>query len=119
MHNKYEILARAGIDMEELMENMGYDEKIVNHVLIAFLSDKNYEDFCDSMKRQDYGKVFLTAHTLKGVLSNLAMKNLQIVCSNIVEKLRNKDYDNIDCDMRKFCNMYNEIRDTIMEVYNE
>ena len=42
-----------------------------------------------------------------------------LIGSNLVEKLRHKDYDNIDCEFEEFCNMYNEICDTIMEVYDE
>lgn len=119
MELRYEILNKAGIDIAELLENMGYNDAVVEHIFKAFLKDDNYEKLCKSLESKDYETAFLAAHTLKGVLSNLAIKNLQLLCSNIVEKLRHKDYDNIDCEFKEFCNMYNEIRDTIMEVYDE
>ena len=112
MDSRYGRLKDAGIDIVELTDSMGFDDKMMEYVF-------NYEKLCKSIECKDYETAFLAAHTLKGVLSNLEIKNLQVVCSNLVEKLRHKDYDNIDCEFEEFCNMYNEIRDTIMEVYDE
>ncbi len=119
MDTRYGMLKDVGIDIVELTDNMGFDDKMIEYVFKAFLKDDNFEKLCKSIECKDYETAFLAAHTLKGVLSNLAIKNLQLLCSNIVEKLRHKDYDNIDCEFKEFCNMYNEIRDTIMEVYDE
>lgn len=117
MNKKDRILAEAGIDMEEIMENTGYDENVMDFVLKAFLQDANFDKFNESIEKKEYEEAFLAAHTLKGVFSNLAMKNLQNVCSVIVEKLRNKDYDNISEDIKDFRYMYNKMNCAIVEVY--
>lgn len=117
VNKKDRILAEAGIDMEEIMENTGYDENVMDFVLKAFLQDANFDKFNESIEKKEYEEAFLAAHTLKGVFSNLAMKNLQNVCSVIVEKLRNKDYDNISEDIKDFRYMYNKMNCAIVEVY--
>lgn len=119
MDLKYKALSEVGFNIDEMLENMCYDDNVVMYILKTFLKDENYIKLCKSIEEKDYETAFFAAHTLKGVLSNLAVKNLHILCSNIVEKLRNKDYDNIDLDFKEFCNLYDEVLDTIMEVCDE
>lgn len=96
MKENLQNLIKAGIDINEAMENMCYDMDVFQHVLEKFLQDSNFKQLQMDIPKQNYESAFYHAHTLKGVLANIGMKDFCSICSNVVEKLRKSDYYGID-----------------------
>ena len=107
-----EALRAFGADTEDglnrCMGNEGFYLKLVGSVL----EDKNFEVLAESIARQDLDSAFDAAHSLKGVLGNLALTPIfQPVC-NITEFLRAK----ADMDYAPLLREITEMRDELVRM---
>ena len=82
-------------DYEGTISRLMKDE-IIKKFVIKFLNDKSYEELKSNLESSNMEDAFRSAHTLKGVASNLGMTKLYTVGSEITETLRHKEYDGVD-----------------------
>lgn len=124
----FEKLENSGISVADLLDNIGGRTEMVEPILKEFLKDENINTIrsvvSDAYEKENfindevrYSAVLSSAHTLKGILANLGMDDLNKSCSDIVEKLRANDYDNIDKMIDIFDEKYRKMCNNITEAY--
>ena len=64
---------------------------------------------------KDYEEAFKHAHNLKGVSGNLEMTRLTKVTTELTEKLRSKDFTDLDGDFELLKKEYRQVLDAINE----
>lgn len=84
-------LNAAGIDTEEALARFMGNEALMMKFLLRFPQDPSFQQLKESMDRKDAAGAFAAAHTLKGVVGNLSMKELFRRVSDVVEDLRGGD----------------------------
>lgn len=102
-------LRNVGICVDEAMDNICGDLNVLEDVLKLFIQDSTFNNLLEAVRKEDYQCAFKYAHTLKGVTANLGMKNLQIICNELVEKLRKNDYYGIDILIDNMIEIYNNM----------
>lgn len=89
-------LEDCGIDIVKTRERFMDNDDLYIKFLKKFLDDDNYQKMKASILERDYEKAYKYAHTLKGLSANLGMNNIQHPVSDIMDKMRNNHYDNLD-----------------------
>lgn len=84
---KREELSRSDWDLKELMDRLGGDQEFLQELLVIFLQDArmNLEKSRTALERNDLTGLSRTAHTLKGMLRNLAMGSVAEIAA-VLEK---------------------------------
>ena len=88
---KKQILQDGGIDVDEALARFVQNEALMMKFLLRFPGDENFSRLKETMAQSDAVGAFEAAHTLKGVASNLSMKDIFRWTSMIVEDLRAGD----------------------------
>ncbi len=65
-------------------------EAIIEKFMIKYLNEPTMQALRDAVKAGDIEESFRTAHTLKGVALNLALKQLHEAASELTEQLRSR-----------------------------
>jgi len=81
-----------GIDQAELLDRIGGDQALCRELLLELSS--GYRDYPQRIARgldEDIEEATRLAHTLKGVLGNLAAMDLHVRCSNLHQAIRQGD----------------------------
>lgn len=81
-------LSAGGIDVQEALDRLMGNEKLLQRLLEKLLSDENFEGLKAAFAAGDQEKAFACSHTLKGVFGNLSAKALFTLFSRQVELLR-------------------------------
>ena len=82
-----ECYAFLGGNYQDMRKRLGSD-KLIEHFLVKFLSDKSYEILSESLEGGNYEEAFKAAHTLKGVCQNLSFDRLANSSAALTELLR-------------------------------
>lgn len=90
-----EACEKLGIDYEKNLSRFAKNEDLYIRFLKKLLLDDNYINLKDSIDKKDYLKVENYAHILKGIFANLGLDKLYIASSNLVQCVRNKQYNDI------------------------
>lgn len=106
--NKFLKLEEWGADIDTALIRFAGDEKLYLECVEIFISDEAFMKLKDAMKRKSFSDAFIQAHTLKGVAGNLGLNPLFNSISELVEKLRYEDYENI-----------NQFYSNVMKYYQE
>ena len=77
----------VGSDYDEVFARIPNDA-LIYKVLFRFLEDKTVEQLCTALEENRKEEAFYAVHTLKGLCSNLGLKNLQDSASELTELLR-------------------------------
>lgn len=85
-------LETYGADIKGIMERFVGDEELYETCFYSFLNDPSFQGIGSALKEENYEQAFECAHALKGVSGNLGLVPLYNDISNLVEKLRAKDY---------------------------
>lgn len=93
--NLQEASKELEINYEEAMARFGGAESIYQRFLKKFLKDSTYHELEEAWKKGEYQEIEKKAHTLKGVAGNLSLEKLFILSDNLVQKIRNKQYEEI------------------------
>lgn len=89
--SKRQLLQTAGIDVDEALDRFMGNETLMLKFLLRFPSDGNFSQLRQAIAQADTAGAFTAAHTLKGVVGNLSMKELFQQVSALVEDLRAGD----------------------------
>ncbi len=82
------LLMENEVDVEEALYRFLNNESLYYKFLAKFLEDKNFVNLRNSLFQGFTKEAFFYAHTLKGVVSNLALKGLYKKLNTVVEYLR-------------------------------
>ena len=96
---------------------------MMNDMLIARMLSKFMDNNCcqaiiDAYDKKDYQTVFVNAHSLKGVVGNLALTPLFESASIITEATRNGATPNIDDEVNKLKERYSLIIENFKKFNN-
>lgn len=84
-------LEAAGVRVEEALERFLDNEELMLRFMLRLPGDPNFPALCRAMAAGDREAAFQAAHSLKGVVGNLAMGELYRLTSQVVEALRGGD----------------------------
>lgn len=82
------ILKDGGIDTKEALERLDGNEKLFLRVLNKFLTDTNYNDYCQKLEQGDIENAERSLHALKGIAGNLGITDLYSLSVEIDEGLK-------------------------------
>ena len=86
-----EQLENADINVDEALERFMNNEGLMLKFLLRFPQDENFARLKLGLEQGDATAAYTAAHTLKGVVGNLAMGELFRMVSQVVEDLRGED----------------------------
>ena len=89
-------LNKIGIDADEVISKFGGDISLFIGFLKKFPEDKSYLQIKSSMSRKDYPELENAAHTLKGITGMLGLNRLFSLSDEMVQKIRQKNTDNLE-----------------------
>lgn len=81
------------INYNEVIARFGGAETIYRRFLKKFLNDNTYCELEEAWQKSDYEEIEKKAHTLKGVAGNLGLEKLFSLSNSLVQKIRNKEYE--------------------------
>lgn len=86
-------LEMAGIRVDEALDRFMNNEGLMLKFLLRFPQDENFALLQQALEDRDTARAYTAAHTLKGVVGNLAMTELFEQVSRMVEDLRREDLE--------------------------
>lgn len=86
-------LKNMNVDYNDALVRFAGNEAMFLKFFKKFPSDPSFPDLKKYLSEDNVDEAFRSAHTLKGVTSNLAMKELSYVSSELTELLRAKKLD--------------------------
>lgn len=113
---KKQKLLEAGIDFDGLSARIPLKEDFILRLLGKFPKEQCYEGLVKAMEEKNYEDAFKHAHNLKGVSGNLEMTRLTKVTSDLTEKLRAHQYDDLDGDFEEVKKEYNQVLNAVNEL---
>ena len=78
---------KMGADYNNIFERIG-DAGLIEYLVLKFTKDTNMEKLMDALARQDYEAGFMAVHTLKGVVLNLGLTQLEPGVVDLTEEMR-------------------------------
>ena len=78
---------KMGADYKNIFERIG-DAGLIEYLVLKFTKDTNMEKLMDALARQDYEAGFMAVHTLKGVVLNLGLTQLEPGVVALTEEMR-------------------------------
>lgn len=112
-----ELLVKAGVDVDEVMERFMNNETLLEKFMRKFKADPNYQELLDAVEKKDIQRAFTASHTLKGVSGNLSLKMLQDQVSEQCECFRAGDFEAGAALMGKVMEEYCRIVEALDRVY--
>ncbi len=89
------LLEKLRIDKNVFEKTFNCDENLMLRFVNMFPSDDNFQKLEEYFKQNDFENMFESAHTLKGLCSNLGFTELYKLSSILVENLRHNNYGNL------------------------
>jgi len=114
--NLQEAIKEMNIDYDTAVNRFGGSEALYQKFLKRFLDDNTYYELEQAWEKQNYEEIEKKAHTLKGVAGNLNLDKLFSVSNDLVQKIRNKQYENLDESYQQIQEEYKNIRAVITNI---
>ena len=89
---KRELLAGAGIDVQDAMERFMQRDDLLERFMKKFLENAAFEDLKQAAAEGDCEKMLAASHYLKGMCANLSMTELTALFTGQVARLRSGDF---------------------------
>lgn len=90
-----EMLQAAEGDYEFTMNRFMDNSMLYKKFVKKFLENTDYMQLCDAVERNDYQRIELHAHTLKGVAENLGFSTLYQASDALMHAMRQEQFDDI------------------------
>lgn len=110
-----EFLEKRGFDVDGTMRRFLNNEGLYIKCLKKFLDDSSFEKLKEAYDNGNCNEAFKSAHTMKGLISNLGINPLYNLLLPVVEKLRVQDM-NISEEMKQLEALYQETYKLIDEL---
>lgn len=114
--NLQEAIKEMNIDYNTVISRFGESEAIYQRFLKKFLDDSTYYELEQVWEKQNYEEIEKKAHTLKGIAGNLNLENLYSISNDLVQKIRNNQYEGLDENYQQIKEEYNHIRTVITNI---
>ncbi len=85
-----------GDDYAEVASRITDNEAFIGRLVKKYAQDENYNKLVKAVQYKDYDEAFEAAHAIKGLASNLGFGKLYEASYELTEKLRAKDYEDIE-----------------------
>lgn len=85
-------LSQMGVDWKVAMDTFAGHEEIYYNLIKKFPEDEYFDTMLKEIKAENYPEAFKAAHALKGICSNLGLKQLLDQLNPLVELLRHEPY---------------------------
>lgn len=107
-------LKNAGIDCFSGVRRFAGSAELYEKYLKKFIDDQNLSFAKKAMAERNYEDVLKYIHTLKGITGNLSMTELYNSCGELVTRLRNNEFNNLDVNFEKICLLYSKACESIL-----
>ena len=94
------------------------NDALIERMLAKFMANNCSQAIVDAYNRKDYQAVFANAHSLKGVVGNLALTPLFEIASIITEATRNGATPSIDNEINALKERYSLIEENFKKFSN-
>ena len=85
--NIQECYQKMGADYENIFSRLG-DADMIEYFVLKFTKDTNMQKLVDALARQNNEEAFMAIHTLKGVVLNLGLTQLEPGVVALTEEMR-------------------------------
>ena len=85
--NIKECYQKMGADYENIFSRLG-DADMIEYLVLKFTKDTNMQKLIDALARQDYEEGCMAMRTLKGVVLNLGLTQLEPAVVVLTEEMR-------------------------------
>ena len=109
-------LKNVGVEVEESIRRFSGNETLYEKFLLRFLKDDTYQKVMNAYEAGDKEEALIAAHTLKGVSANLGLQSLFKICSEMVIRLREDNYEgardlagDLEREYRQICGVLSQI----------
>ena len=82
-----ECYEKMGADYANIYGRLG-DADMIEYLALKFTKDTNMQKLVDALARQNYEEAFMAIHTLKGVVLNLGLSQLEPAVVALTEEMR-------------------------------
>ena len=97
-----DICCKLDINFEENISRFAGNESIYIKFLKRFLEDNTYTNLKQAYSQKSYEDIEKYAHMLKGLTANLGINRIFSLSNDIVQSIRQKEFNKID-------NLYNKL----------
>ncbi len=87
-----EKLIQAGIDMDDFLKRLMGNEMLVKRFIQKFVQDENFTKLVAAFDQEDVKAAEMASHTLKGMCGNLSIKELYMLFTEQVRRIRSGEY---------------------------
>jgi two-component system sensor histidine kinase/response regulator len=107
--------SKSAWDVKELLNRLEGDHELLRELLQMFRTDAatNMQLVTDSLRRNDPDSLVRAAHTLKGMLKNLAMNSAAEIAATIENAGRDKDLQKVATQIPLLEKALNELQPEI------
>ncbi|MEA5083022.1 MAG: Hpt domain-containing protein [Lachnospiraceae bacterium] len=109
------VLNKAGIDCHSGIRRFSGRADLYEKYLIKFTEDENMQLAKKAIDEKNYDELLKYIHTLKGVTGNLSINELFGSCDELVEILRDKEFEYVDEVFKRICLLYGQVCKAIKE----
>ena len=103
------LLNKAGIDCHSGIRRFSGRADLYEKYLKKFTEDENIQLAKKAIKEKNYDELLKYVHTLKGVTGNLSITELFRNCDELVEMIRDKNFEHVDVAFKRICLIYSEV----------
>ena len=104
------------IDYDSNLLKFGNNEMLYRRFLKKLLEDTTFEELKSQWEEKQYKNIETLAHTLKGVSANLGITRLYRFSDELVQKIRNEEFNDLKETYEKLENEYIRTKDMINEL---
>jgi len=103
------------INPDEIKEHFDGDEDILLEVIEIFLEQKDIEvkKLIQGIKSKNSSEITISAHTLKGVVSNFYAEDLRKFFYEIEQKGKAQNIDNLEGEIIKIESMFKQLLEEV------
>ncbi|NLZ81502.1 MAG: Hpt domain-containing protein [Clostridiales bacterium] len=109
-------LEYVGVDTDAALTRLVRNERLYKKILYGFLSDTNFKELEKSIAKRDYKNALFSAHTLKGISGNLGMEPLFGKLEELVKKMYDNDFGDVDQLFLQISAIYHSIYTVIEKI---
>ncbi|MDD3277271.1 MAG: Hpt domain-containing protein [Lachnospiraceae bacterium] len=91
-----DVFRQEGINYQSGIHRFGGSQQIYEKYLKKYPMDPTYSELGRALEENNYEEAFRYAHTLKGIVGNLAFDDLYGALLPLVEALRRNELDELD-----------------------
>lgn len=103
-------LADYGVDLPKTLKRFVGDEKLYETCFKILIADKRFEALGKAIDEEDYDGAVAEAHALKGVIGNMGLDPMYNIVNDIVEALRQQEYDGLKTMYADFMQELEKVR---------